>query len=104
MTYSVSCKITIELTFEDVCQVGCHRWVVSCFYSLDDIQPIADRVAQHLEIISTNFQFSTRRARILMGFTLGTMLLPSTSLKSHGQNSGSFEKSMKESRNAVPGL
>jgi len=32
------------------------------------VQPIADRVAQHLEIISKNFQFSTRRTRILMGF------------------------------------
>ena len=31
------------------------------------IQPIADRVAQHREIISKNFQFSTRRTRILMG-------------------------------------
>jgi len=34
------------------------------------IQPIADRVAQHLEIISKNFQFSTRRTKILMGFIM----------------------------------
>jgi len=33
------------------------------------VQPIADRVTQNLEIISRNFQFGTRRTRILMGFT-----------------------------------
>ena len=32
------------------------------------VQPIADRLAQNLEIISENFQFGTRRTRILMGF------------------------------------
>ena len=30
------------------------------------LQPIADRVAQNLEIISKNFQFSSRRTRILI--------------------------------------
>jgi len=35
--------------------------------------PIADRMAQNLEIISENFQFSTRRTRILMGFIISTM-------------------------------
>jgi len=39
------------------------------------LQPIADRVAQHLEIISTNFQFSTRRTRILMGFIIHYLVL-----------------------------
>ena len=34
------------------------------------VHPIADRVAQHLEIISKNFQFSTRRTRILMEFII----------------------------------
>ena len=34
------------------------------------LQPIADKVAQHLEIISKNPQFSTRRTRILMGFIM----------------------------------
>ena len=34
------------------------------------VQPIADRAAQHLEIISKNFQVSTRRTRILMGCTI----------------------------------
>jgi len=34
------------------------------------VQPTTDRVAQNLEIISKNFQFSTRRTRILMGFNL----------------------------------
>ena len=35
-----------------------------------EVHPIADRVAQHLEIISKNFQLSTRRTRILMGFII----------------------------------
>ena len=64
------------------------------------IQPIADRVAQNLEILSKNFQFSTRRTRILMGFMTHTSgdshgmyrLLLGTHRKSHGQNSGSLEK------------
>jgi len=58
------------------------------------IQPIADRVARHLEIISKNSQFSTRRTRILMGFIVYRIhrLLLGTNRKSHGQNSGSLEK------------
>ena len=39
------------------------------------VQPIADRVAQNLEIISKNFQFSTRRTRILMGFIIYYVVL-----------------------------
>jgi len=39
------------------------------------IQPIADRVAQHLEIISKNSQFSTRRTRILLGFIIYYLVL-----------------------------
>ena len=35
-----------------------------------DKQPIADRVAQYLEIISKNFQFSTRHTKILMEFII----------------------------------
>jgi len=34
------------------------------------VQPIADRVAQHLEIISKNFRMSTRSTRILMGLII----------------------------------
>jgi len=34
------------------------------------VQPIADRVTQHLEIISKNFRLSTMRTRILMGFII----------------------------------
>ena len=41
----------------------------------DNTQPIADRVAQHLEIISKDFQFSTRRTRILMGFIVYYLVL-----------------------------
>ena len=40
-----------------------------------EVQPIADRVAQHLEIISKNFHFSTRRTRILMGFIIYYLVL-----------------------------
>ena len=39
------------------------------------LQPIADRVAQHLEIIPKIFQFSTRRTRILMGFIVYYLVL-----------------------------
>ena len=38
------------------------------------MQPIADRVVQNLEIISKNFQVSTR-LRILMKFITSTILL-----------------------------
>jgi len=55
-------------------------------------QPIADRVAKNLEIISKNFQFSTRRTKILVGFITSTMLLPGTNRKFHGLNSGLFKK------------
>jgi len=43
--------------------------------TLLSIQTIADRVAQHLEMISKNFQFSTRRTRILMGFIIIYLVL-----------------------------
>jgi len=48
-------------------------------------------VAQNLEIISTNFTFSTRR-----------LLLLGTNRKAHGQNSGSLKKLKKSSRDTVP--
>jgi len=53
--------------------------------------------AQNLEIISKNFQFSTRRARILMRFISCDLshaiyhVLLGTNRKSHGQNSGSLK-------------
>ena len=50
------------------------------------LQPIADRVAQHLEIIAKNFQFSTRCTRIIMGGIHHLFL--GTNRKSHVQNSG----------------
>jgi len=43
--------------------------------SMSDVQPIAESVAQHLEIISKNFQFSTRRTRILMGLIICYLVL-----------------------------
>jgi len=39
------------------------------------IQPIADRVTQNLQIVSTKFQFSTRRTRILVGFIIYYLVL-----------------------------
>jgi len=45
------------------------------------LQPRADRMAQNLEIIAINFQSSTRRTRILMGFIISTILLHNTNRK-----------------------
>jgi len=56
------------------------------------VHPIVERMAKKLEIISKNFQFSTRQTKILVGFIICTMLLPSTNRKSHWQNSGSLKK------------
>ena len=56
------------------------------------LKPIADRVAQNLEIISKNFQFSTRIHHLFL----------STNRKSHGQNSGWLKKMQKYSRDSVP--
>ena len=61
------------------------------------IQPIADSVAQNLEMMFKNYQFSTRRTRIRMGF-INTMIFGGTNHKSHRQNSGSlksFTKNLK---------
>jgi len=46
-----------------------------CMCALIIAPPIADRVAQHLEIISKNFRFSTRRTRILKGFIIYYLVL-----------------------------
>ena len=54
------------------------------------LQLIADSAAKHLVINSKNFQFSTRRTRIFMGFVISAILLPGTNRKSLGQNSGSL--------------
>jgi len=39
------------------------------------IQPIADRVPQHLELISKNSYYGTRRTRILLGFIIYYLVL-----------------------------
>jgi len=39
------------------------------------VQPIADRVAQNLDIISKIIQFSSRRTRILLGFIIYYLVL-----------------------------
>jgi len=55
-----------------VCLYTYHTYYV-CIHT--HIQPIADRVAQHLEIISKNFRFSTRRTRILTGLIIYYLVL-----------------------------
>ena len=50
-------------------------WYTFVFSSCYNIQPIADRAALNLEIIFENFQFSTRRTKILMGFTVRYLVL-----------------------------
>ena len=42
---------------------------------MNEVQPIADRVAQNLEIISNHFRNSTRRTRLLMGFIIYYLVL-----------------------------
>jgi len=49
--------------------------VCSFLLNTSIIQPIADTVARHLEIISKNFQFSTKRTRIRMGFIIYYLVL-----------------------------
>ena len=53
------------------------------------IQPVAD---MDVELLSKDFQFSTRRTRILMGFIISTAYLHGTNRKSHGQNPGTLTK------------
>ena len=52
------------------------------------VQPIADRLAQHLEIISKNLRFSTRRTRILMRLIIYYLVLIVNPM---GRISGSLE-------------
>jgi len=49
------------------------------------VQLIADRVAQNLEILLKNFQLRTRRTRILMGLIITTMLFDGTNRNAHAQ-------------------
>jgi len=46
---------------------ACSVWV--------HVQPIADRVALNLQIISKNFRFGTKRTKILMGLITNYMVL-----------------------------
>jgi len=71
MNESSHVYINEPFTFKDESVVS--HINTACHDSL--LQPIADRVAQHLEIISKNFQFSTRRTRILMGFIMYYVVL-----------------------------
>ena len=58
-------------------------------------------MAQNLEIISKNFQFSTKRTMILMGSIISTKLLCGSNRKSHVQNSGSLKKFEKYSVDCI---
>ena len=62
LSCSLSCRTLVSSSQENVVPFSC-------------VQPIADRVAQHLDLISKNFQFSTRRTRILMGFIIHYLVL-----------------------------
>jgi len=64
----------------------------SCTSESCHAQPIADGMAQNLEILSKNLQFITRRSRILMGLIIDNMLSPVADCKSRGQNSGTLTK------------
>ena len=53
-------------------------YVHACFSPalfLAQVQPIVDRMAQNPEIISKNFQISTRCTRILLGFIIYYLVL-----------------------------
>jgi len=70
---SIHCPLRVTRLVHMCDSAHSHMWHHSWLQSLMPshhclIQPIADRVAQHLEIISKNLQFHTRRTRILMGF------------------------------------
>jgi len=56
-----------------------------------NVQPIADRLAQNIENISENFQFSTRH-QDSNGIMSTILLLPGTNRKSQRQNSGTLTK------------
>ena len=58
-----------------ICVTCKARYIYIYIYIYVHIQPIADRAAQNLEIISKNFQFSTRRTRILMEFIIYYLVL-----------------------------
>ena len=49
-----------------------HKPTITFFFQ--KVQPSADRAAQNLEIISKNFQFGTKRTRILLGFIMGFII------------------------------
>jgi len=72
-------KSNLALTFESITHL-------QLYVRLQDVQPNADRVLQNLEIISENFQFSTKRTRILMVCIIFTILLLGTNHKCHGQS------------------
>ena len=70
--FSLSRSISIFIIYLSLCQS-----LYLCIYinAHIHVHPIADKVAQHLEILSKNFRFSTRRTRILMGFIMFYLVL-----------------------------
>jgi len=78
---AVSSHITLLTKSIYTYECGCGSWMWFAHMSVDvvwsqyiidkvNLQPIAKRMAKNLEIISKNFQISTRRTRILMGFVV----------------------------------
>ena len=50
-----------------------YTYIYTYTFMYVNVQPIAYRVAKKIDIMSKNFQFSTRRTRILMGFIISTI-------------------------------
>ena len=69
----------------DVCQSGGYLTALVQCVVQTRMKPIADTVAQNFEIISEKHESSTRRGRILMGFTISTMLLSGTNRNPMGR-------------------
>jgi len=57
------------------CSESCESQISCISRFFREWKPIEDKVAQNLEIISKNFQFSTRRTRILNGVTMSAITL-----------------------------
>jgi len=72
----LSCMLMSHILIYNTCHQGIQNIYIHTHTHIltSHIQPIANRVAQHLEIISKDFQFSTRRTRILMRFNINYLV------------------------------
>jgi len=83
---ATTCRTSIAMTFSEVHLLMSHllkhpadaltsSTMTSFHPHLLMLQPIADRVALNLEIVSKNFRCSTKRTQILMGFITNYLVL-----------------------------